>query len=71
MVGVGVGPNIPCEVQIALDMAMDEGEKYSWVDLNKTSIIFQATIELRYPMNHGANNAGNQLMQGKFKVTQC
>jgi len=31
----------------------------------------RATIELRYPMNSGANNAGNQLIQGKFRVIQC
>ena len=69
MEGFGVGQNIPCEVQIALDMAVDEGEEHSCFNLNQTSTILQATIELRYPMNSGANSAGNQLIQGKFKVT--
>jgi len=30
----------------------------------------RATIELRYPVNEGGNNPGNQLIQGKFKVIQ-
>ena len=49
---------------------MDEG---GWPNLlfPVEKILLQATIELRYPMNSGANNAGNQLIQGKFKVGQC
>lgn len=53
-------------------MAVDEGERPYFSICDKiivNKILFQATIELRYPMNSGANNAGNQLIQGKFKVS--